>query len=182
MYVPVGGNVKSSAVGLPAQIEALPEMLAVGVALTVTRALPVMFACGAVTPHNVAGLVTFTIVYVTVDDGATETVALLAIPVRVKFVVPSVYITSYVPAGSVNVRVALEPEQSVADPLMLAVGNGLSVIRALPVMLGLGAVTVHVVAVFVTLTMVYVVLTAGLTITTAPLLIPFAVKLVVPSV
>jgi hypothetical protein len=42
----------------------------------------------------------------------------------------------------------------VAVPLMLAVGNGFTVIAALPVMLAWGAVTEHDVAVFVTLTIV----------------------------
>ena len=82
------------------------------------------------------------------------TVAPLPIPFALKFVVPLVYTTLYVPAGNVNVKVALPPKQIVVVPLMLAVGSGLTVITALPVILGLGAVTLQVVAVLVTLTIV----------------------------
>jgi hypothetical protein len=69
-----------------------------------------------------------------------------------------------------------------AVPEIVAVGDGVTVITALPVMPGSGAVVTHPDAVLVTLTMVYVVLTAGLTLTVAPLLIPSALKLDVPSV
>ena len=66
---------------------------------------------------------------------------------------------------------------------MLAVGDGLTVITALPVIFGLGAVTVHeAMAVLVMLTMVYVVFADGLTLTVAPFVIPFALKFVVPLV
>ena len=58
------------------------------------------------------------------------------------------------PGGSVKVNVALPPGQIEVVPLMLAVGNGLTVMTALPVMLGFGALTLQVVAVFVTLTIV----------------------------
>ncbi len=74
------------------------------------------------------------------------------------------------------------PAQIAAVPLMLATGNGLTVITAEPVIFGLGAETVHVVVEFVTLTIVYVVVAVGLTLTVAPLEIPFALKFVVPSV
>ena len=74
------------------------------------------------------------------------------------------------------------PAQIVAVPLMLATGNGSTVITADPVILGLGAVTAQVVVVLVTLTMVYVSVAVGLTFTVAPLDIPFALKFVVPSV
>ena len=66
---------------------------------------------------------------------------------------------------------------------MLAVGDGLTVITALPVIFGLGAVTVQeAMAVLVMLTMVYVVFADGLTLTVAPFVIPFALKFVVPLV
>ena len=74
------------------------------------------------------------------------------------------------------------PAQIVTVPAILAVGNGSIVITALPVIFGLGAVTLHVVTVFVTLTIVYVVDAVGLTFTVAPLLMPLALKFVVPSV
>jgi hypothetical protein len=115
-------------------------------------------------------------------DGDTLTVAPLLIPFALKFVVPFVYTTLYVPAGKANVRVALPPEQMVVVPLILAVGNGVRVITALPVIFGLGALTLQVVAVFVTLTIVYVVFAVGVTLTVAPLEIPFALKFVVPLV
>ena len=86
--------------------------------------------------------------------GVTLTVAPLLIPFALKFVVPLVYTTLYVPEGNVNVSVALPPEQMVVVPLMLAVGNGVNVITALPVMFGLGAVTLQLVATLVTLTIV----------------------------
>ncbi len=70
----------------------------------------------------------------------------------------------------------------VAVPLILAVGKGFTVTTALPVILGLGAATLQLVATSVTLTIVYVVFAVGLTLTVAPLLIPFALKFVVPSV
>jgi hypothetical protein len=54
----------------------------------------------------------------------------------------------------VNVSTAVPPAQIVVVPLMLAVGSGLTVMIALPVIFGLGAVTLHVVAVLVTLTIV----------------------------
>jgi hypothetical protein len=85
-------------------------------------------------------------------------------------------------AGREKVSVALFPKHIVDVPLMLAVGNGFTVITALPVMLGLGAIELQEVAVFVTLTIVYVVFAVGLTLTVAPLLIPVALKFVVPSV
>ena len=107
----------------------------------------------------------------------------MLIPLRGKFVVPSVYTTLNVPvAGSVKVSVAVFPEHIVTVPAILAVGSAFTVITALPVMFGLGAVEIHVVATLVTLTMVYVVFVVGLTFTVAPLLIPLALKLVVPSV
>jgi hypothetical protein len=56
--------------------------------------------------------------------------------------------------GRPNVSVALFPKHIVDVPLMLAVGKGFTVITALPVMLGLGAIELHVVAVLVTLTIV----------------------------
>lgn len=86
--------------------------------------------------------------------GVTLTVAPLEIPLSVTFVVPSVYTTSYVPADNVKVNTALFPEQMVTVPLILAVGRGLTVTIALPVMLGLGADTEQLVATSVTLTIV----------------------------
>ena len=74
------------------------------------------------------------------------------------------------------------PEQIVTVPPMLAVGSGLTVTIALPVMFGLGAETLQVVATSVTLIIVYVVLTVGLTFTVEPLLRPLALKFDVPSV
>ena len=66
---------------------------------------------------------------------------------------------------------------------MFAVGEGFTVMIALPVIFGLGAVTVHEgMVVFVMLTIVYVVPTVGLTLTVAPLVMPLALKFVVPSV
>jgi hypothetical protein len=114
--------------------------------------------------------------------GLTFTVAPLLIPFALKFVVPFVYTTLYVPPGSVKVNGVDAPVQIVAVPLILAVGNGLTVITALPVIFGLGAVTIHDVAVLLTLTIVYVVLADGVTLTVAPLLIPFALKFVAPFV
>ena len=114
--------------------------------------------------------------------GVTLTVAPLVIPFALKFVVPLVYTTLYVPAGNVNVSSVDAPVHIVAVPLMLAVGSVLTEITALPVMLGLGAVTLQVVAIFVTLTIVYVVLVVGDTLTVAPLAMPFALKFIVPSV
>jgi hypothetical protein len=68
----------------------------------------------------------------------------LLIPFALKFVAPSVYTTLYVPEdGSVNVSVAEPPEHIVDVPLILAVGDGLTVITALPVIFALGAVTVQ---------------------------------------
>ena len=58
------------------------------------------------------------------------------------------------PAGKVNVRVAASPAQTVTVPLILAVGVGLTVTTALPVIFGLGAETLHPVATSATLTMV----------------------------
>ena len=87
-------------------------------------------------------------------EGVTFTVAPFAIPLALKFVVPSVYTRLYVPAGRVNVKVAVPPVHIVVVPLMLAVGNELTVITALPVIFACGAVTEHKVAVLVTLTIV----------------------------
>ena len=70
----------------------------------------------------------------------------------------------------------------VVVPAMLAVGNGVTVITALPVMPGSGAATVHDAPFVETLTIVYVVFVVGLTETVAPLAIPVDVKFVVPSV
>ena len=86
----------------------------------------------------------------------TLTVAPLLIPFALKFVVPSVYTTSKVPvAGNVKVSTAFAPLHIAVVPLMLAVGEGLTVTIALPVIFGLGAVTVHeAIAVLVMLTMV----------------------------
>lgn len=53
-----------------------------------------------------------------------------------------------------NVNVALFPLQMVVVPAMLPVGVGITVISALPVIEGLGAVTEHKVTVLVTLTIV----------------------------
>lgn len=80
----------------------------------------------------------------------------MLIPFALKLVVPSVYTTSNVPvAGNVKVRTAFAPLQIAAVPLILAVGEGLTVTTALPVIFGLGAVTVHeAIAVLVILTMV----------------------------
>lgn len=64
---------------------------------------------------------------------------------------------------------------------MFAVGNGVMVTTAVPLMLALGAVELHPVNGLVTLRIVYVVVADGLTDTTAPLLIPLRLKLVVPS-
>ena len=86
--------------------------------------------------------------------GLTLTVAPVLIPFALKFVVPSVYTILYVPAGSVKVRFVLLPEQMVAVPAILAVGPGLTVMIALPVIPGFGAVTEHNVTALVTLTMV----------------------------
>ena len=131
-------------------------MLAVGRAFTVITALPVILGLGAIELHVVAILVTLTIVYVVFAVGLTLTVAPLLIPFALKFVVPSVYTTSKVPAaGKVKVRTAFAPLQIAVVPLMLAVGEGLTVTTALPVILGLGAVTVHeAIAVLVMLIMV----------------------------
>ena len=82
------------------------------------------------------------------------TVAPLAMPLALKFVVPSVYTTLNVPAERLNVSVAVAPPHIVAVPAILATGEGLTVITALPVMFGLGAVTVQLDVVFVTLTIV----------------------------
>jgi hypothetical protein len=79
----------------PAHIVVVPEMLAVGSGLTVITALPVRFACGAVTVQaGNAVLVMLTIVYVVVEAGLTFVVAPLTILFNVKFEVPSVYTTS----------------------------------------------------------------------------------------
>ena len=90
------------------------------------------------------------------DVGFTATVAPLAIPVKLKLVTPSVYTTLYVPdAGRVKTRFVLPPLQTEAVPLIDAMGEELTVTTALPVMLGLGAVTVQEAAVvFVILTIV----------------------------
>ena len=134
---------------------ALPAILAVGEGLTVIMALPVMLGLGAVTLQFVATSVTLTMVYVLLVAGATFTVAPLAIPLDVKVIVPSVNTTLNVPgAGRVKVKAVLFPAQIVAVPAMLAVGRGLTVTTALPVMFGLGATEVQVVATFVTLTIV----------------------------
>lgn len=178
---PVKVNVTSGRAD-PAQTVPPPLTTAVGNGATVTTAEPVMFGLGAVTEHVVAVLVTLTIVYVVVDVGVTFTVAPLLIPFALKLVVPSVYTTLNVPAERLNVSVAVPPPQMVTVPVILATGTGLTVIIALPVMFGLGAVAVQPDVVFVTLTIVYVVFALGLTFTVAPLLIPVALKLVVPSV
>ena len=94
MNVPGEGRVKVNAVLLPEQIVAVPAMFAVGIGLTVTAALPVIFGLGAVTVQRVAVLVTLTMVYVVFVVGLTLTVAPLTIPLALKFVVPSVYTTS----------------------------------------------------------------------------------------
>ena len=149
------GRVKVSAVDVPAQIVAVPLMLAVGNGSTVTTADPVILGLGAETAQVVAVFVTLTIVYVVVVVGLTLTVAPLEIPFALKLVVPSVKTTSNVPGlGKVNVNAVVPPEQIVAVPLMFAVGKGFTVTTALPVIFGLGAVTVHRLTVFVTLTIV----------------------------
>ena len=150
---PVKVNVTSGR-GDPAQTVPPPLVTAVGNGATVTTTEPVMFALGAVTEHVVVVLVTLTIVYVVVDVGVTFTVAPLLIPLALKLVVPSVYTTLNVPAERLNVSVAVPPPQMVTVPVMLATGRGLTVIIALPVMFGLGAVTVQLDVVFVTLTIV----------------------------
>jgi hypothetical protein len=155
LYVPAG-RVKVRFVDAPAQIVAVPLMLAVGKGLTVITALPVIFGLGAVTIQDVAILLTLTMVYVLFTEGDTLTVAPLLIPFALKFVVPSVYTTLNVPGvGSVKVNVADPPAHIVDVPLILAVGDGFTVITALPVIFGLGAVTVQeAIAVLVTLTIV----------------------------
>ena len=82
------------------------------------------------------------------------TVAPLTMPLALKFVVPSVYTTLNVPAERLNVSVAVAPPHMVTVPVILATGAGLTVIIALPVMFGLGAVTVQLDVVFATLTIV----------------------------
>ena len=155
MNVPGAGRVNVSVTLLPEHIVVVPLMLAVGKGFTVTMALPVILGFGAVTLQVVATSVTLTIVYVVFAVGLTLTVAPLLIPFALKFVVPSVYTTLNVPgAGRVNVSVALVPKHMVVVPLILAVGKGFTVITALPVMLGLGAIELHDVAVLVTLTIV----------------------------
>jgi hypothetical protein len=151
--VPVNVNVTSGR-GDPAQTVPPPLATAVGKGATVTIAEPVMFGLGAVTEHADVVLVTLTIVYVVVVVGVTFTVAPFMIPFALKLVVPSVYTTLNVPGERLNVSAVEAPTQIVAVPLMLAVGNGLTVMIAFPVMFGLGAVTEQVVAVFVTLTIV----------------------------
>ena len=98
--------------------------------------------------------------------------------------VPSSYVKEN---GAVPVKVNVtsgrgDPKQAVPPPLMTAVGDGMTVTSALPVMLGSGAVALHVVTVLVTLTIVYDVVNAGTTVAVAPLLIELSVKLLVPSV
>ena len=90
LKVPGAGNVNVNAVVPPLQIVVVPAMLAVGSALTVTMALPVIFGLGAVEVQSVTVLVTLTMVYVVFIIGVTLTVALLLIPFALKFVVPSV--------------------------------------------------------------------------------------------
>ena len=120
---------------LPAHIVLVPDTLntaAVGEGFTVTAALPVMLGLGAVEVQSVATFVTLTIVYVVLTVGDTPTVALFAIPLALKFVVPSVYTTLKVPAGRVNVRLVEVPAQIVAFPPIDAVGSGrMLTIRAL---------------------------------------------------
>ena len=146
--------------------------------MTVTTALP----------PNVAGQrdasEAETNVYVVVTDGLTGMVKLgNGEAIGAEVVVPSEYVKDHgaVPV-KVTVRFIIEPSQMVVVPEIVAVGVGVTVITALPVMLGLGAVTAQSVTVLVTLTIVYVVFAVGLTPTVAPVLIPFALKLVVPSV
>jgi hypothetical protein len=88
-------------------------------------ALPVMLGLGAVEVQSVVRFVTLTIVYVVLTDGDTATIAPLVIPFALKFVVPSVYTTLYVPGGNVNVRLVEAPEQIVALVPIEAVGRGL---------------------------------------------------------
>jgi hypothetical protein len=151
--VPVKVNVTSGR-GDPAQTVPPPLVTAVGAGATVTTADPVMFGLGAVTAHVVVVLVTLTIVYVVVAVGVTFTVAPFVIPFALKLVVPSVYTTLNVPAERLKVSVAVEPPHVVTVPVILATGAGLTVITALPVMFGFGAVTVQLDVVFVTLTIV----------------------------
>jgi hypothetical protein len=119
--------VKVSVAFDPWHIVAVPLMLAVGRGFTVMLADPVRLGLGAVTEHVVAVLVTLTMVYDAFAAGDTGTIAPFEIPFALKLVVPSVYTTLYVPAGKVNVRFELPPMHIVAVPLMLAVGEGFTV-------------------------------------------------------
>jgi hypothetical protein len=147
-------KLKVSVAFVPEQMVVVPAMLAVGVGSTVISAAPVMPGSGAETLQPVAVFVTLTMVYVVFMTGLTLTVAPSVIPLALKLDEPSVYTTSYVPAGNVNVKGVELPTQIVAVPAMSAVGAGSTVISALPVILGLGAVTLQPDTVFVTLTMV----------------------------
>lgn len=62
LKVPGVGKVKVSVALPPEQIADVPLMLAIGSGFTVTTALPVMLALGAVTKQEVATLLTLTMV------------------------------------------------------------------------------------------------------------------------
>jgi hypothetical protein len=115
---------------------------------------------------TVTGVPKLVAVQVVASDNAVIAYVPAAAPIKVKVVlgwfvtvmgvVPSLYVNV---KGAVPVKVNVTsgwvaPEQTVPPPEMAAVGRGFTVITADPVILAFGAVTLHVVAVFVTLTMV----------------------------
>lgn len=123
---------------------------ACGFWFTVTMALPLVTA-----GHTVASPA-LTSVYVVVAEGETGMVILLKKDgITDEVVVPSEYWNDHGPVPvKATVIVVEDPEQMDVVPEITAVGDGVTVTTALPVMSGLGAVTVQPVTVFVILEMV----------------------------
>ncbi len=112
----------------PLQIVALPLRTPVGLALTVTVALPVLSP--AMDIH--VPLVNVLMVYVVVEDGLTLTVIVGAVPLNT---VPSDKVPLIVPVPvAVMVKFVLPPLQIVAVPLNAPVGLAFTVTVALPVL------------------------------------------------
>jgi len=119
-------SVAVSVVELPTQIVAVPVTVAVGNGMTVTTALP------EEVPVQFASETAVT-VYVVVTEGfALRVAGLLVMPLCVR---PSdqVMLHGMVPVSAAE-RIVELPTQMVAVPLTVAVGNGLTVTTALPVM------------------------------------------------
>ena len=115
----------------PAQMVAVPEMVAVGKGLTVTTGVPMKEV-----PVQLASLKAVN-VYVVLEVGLTAIVyGFKVMPVMVTGVVPSVYVMLQGCAPvKATFKLVLAPGQIVATPESVEVGNGFTVTVGVPVKL-----------------------------------------------